>query len=92
MVQAFEDLKKALILAPCLQILDLDKDFEVTTNASEDAKTISCVLTQNEHPVAFDSNLAAISPWKTFQSLHRLSFLDALEDTITLEPKTNPLA
>ena len=55
MVRAFEDLKKALISAPCLRIPDPDDDFEVTTDASEDAKAVGCVLTQNGHPVAFDS-------------------------------------
>ena len=55
MIDAFEDLKSALISAPCLRIPDPDQDFEVTTDASEEAKTVGCVLTQNGHPVAFDS-------------------------------------
>jgi hypothetical protein len=52
---AFQDLKDALINAPCLQLPDPDGEFEVTTDASEDAKTVGCVLTQNGHPVAFES-------------------------------------
>jgi len=55
MYDAFKDLKNALISAPCLAIPDPDGEFEVTTDASEDAKAVGCVLTQNGHPVAFDS-------------------------------------
>ena len=52
---AFKDIKNALITAPCLRIPDSYGDFEVTTDASEDAKAVGCILSQNGHPVAFDS-------------------------------------
>ena len=52
---AFQDLKDALTNAPCLQLPDPDDEFEVTTDASEEAKAVGCVLTQNGHPVAFES-------------------------------------
>jgi hypothetical protein len=52
---AFHDLKDALIRPPCLQLPDPDDEFEVTTDASEDAKAVGCVLTQNGHPIAFES-------------------------------------
>jgi len=52
---AFQDLKDALTNAPCLQLPDPDGDFDVTTDASEEAKAVGCVLTQNGHPVAFES-------------------------------------
>jgi hypothetical protein len=52
---AFRDLKDALTSAPCLQLPDPDGEFEVTTDASKEAKAVGCVLTQNGHPVAFES-------------------------------------
>jgi len=55
MVQAFETLKDALTKAPCLRIPDPDGEFEVITDASEDAKAIGAVLMQNGHPVAYES-------------------------------------
>ena len=55
MEEAFRDLKNALTNAPCLQLPDPDDEFEVTTDASEDAKAVGCVLMQNGHPVAFES-------------------------------------
>jgi hypothetical protein len=41
--------------APCLMLPDLDSDFDVTTDASEDEASVSAVLTQNSHPVALES-------------------------------------
>ena len=55
MQAAFDELKKALTTAPCLALPDPDGEFEVTTDASEDAKTVGAVLTQNGHPVAYES-------------------------------------
>jgi hypothetical protein len=55
MQTAFDTLKKALTSAPCLALPDPDGEFEVTTDASEDAKAVGAVLTQNGHPVAFES-------------------------------------
>ena len=55
MQAAFDELKKALTSAPCLALPDPDGEFEVTTDASEDAKAVGAVLTQNGHPVAFES-------------------------------------
>jgi len=52
---AFEQLKETLTSASCLALPDPDDEFEITTNASEDAKTIGAMLTQNGHPVAFES-------------------------------------
>lgn len=56
MQDAFETVKQHLTNAPCLIIPDPNGDFEVTTDASDgDTKAISAVLTQNGHPVAFES-------------------------------------
>jgi hypothetical protein len=52
---AFLELKDALTRAPCLQLPDPDDKFEVTTDASEEAKAVGCVLTQNGYPVSFES-------------------------------------
>jgi hypothetical protein len=45
---AFQALKKALISAPVLALLDFSKPFTVETNAS--SKGISAVLQQQGHP------------------------------------------
>src|SRR5438477_1544422 len=55
MQTAFDALKEALTSAPCLALPDPDGEFEVTTDASEDAKAVGAVLTQNSHPVAYES-------------------------------------
>ena len=55
MHKAFEALKDALTTTPCLQISDPNGDFEVTTDASENAEAIEAVFMQNEHLVAFES-------------------------------------
>src|SRR6266496_3551504 len=55
MQSAFDALKKALTSAPCLALPDPDGEFEVTTDASENAKAVGAVLTQNSHPVAYES-------------------------------------
>src|SRR5271168_4007044 len=55
MQAAFDELKKALTSAPCLALPDPDGEFEVTTDASEDAKAVGAVLMQNGHPVAYES-------------------------------------
>jgi hypothetical protein len=55
MTNAFEMAKQNLSEEPCLQIADPARDFEVTTDASEDAKAVGVVLTQDGHPVAFES-------------------------------------
>ena len=55
MQTAFDALKKALTSAPCLALPDPDGEFEVTTDASEDAKAVGAVLMQNGHPVAYES-------------------------------------
>jgi hypothetical protein len=52
---AFKKVKQALTTAPCLQLPDPEDEFEVTTDASEQAQAIGAVLTQNGHPVAFES-------------------------------------
>jgi transposase InsO family protein len=52
---AFKELKKALTSAPCLALPDPNGEFEVITDASEDAKAIGAVLVQNGHPVAYES-------------------------------------
>jgi hypothetical protein len=55
MVQAFDDLKKALANDPCLQLPDPDSEYEVTTDASEDKATVGAVLTQHGHTIVFES-------------------------------------
>src|SRR5208282_795254 len=40
---------------PCLALPNPDDEFEVTTDASEDAKTIDAMLTQDDHPIAYES-------------------------------------
>ena len=55
MQTAFDALKKALTSASCLALPDPDGEFEVTTDASEDAKAVGAVLMQNDHPVAYES-------------------------------------
>ena len=55
MQTAFDELKRALTSAPCLALPDPDGEFEVTTDASEDAKAVGAVLTHNGHPVAYES-------------------------------------
>ena len=55
MQTAFDALKEALTSAPCLALPDPDGEFEVTTDASEDAKAVGAVLTQDGHPVAYES-------------------------------------
>src|ERR1700731_633811 len=55
MLEAFQRLKDALTTASCLKLPDPDREFEVTTDASEDAKAVGAVLTQDGHPVAFES-------------------------------------
>ena len=55
MMMSFQALKRALAQGPCLNIPDPEGDFDVTTDASEDEKTVGAVLTQNGHPVAFES-------------------------------------
>jgi hypothetical protein len=55
MLAAFQRLKDALTTAPCLKLPDPDGEFEVTTDASEDAKAVGAVLTQDGHPVALES-------------------------------------
>ena len=55
MVRAFNGLKTALTSDPCLKLPDPDGEYEVTTDASEDEATVGAVLTQYEHPIAFES-------------------------------------
>ena len=55
--EAFERLKIALVSAPVLQLPDFDKEFTVTTDASE--VSVGGILQQNFgqglHPVAYES-------------------------------------
>ena len=55
MQTAFDVLKEILTSTLCLALSDLDGEFEVTTNASEDAKTIDVVLMQDDHLMTFES-------------------------------------
>ena len=68
MQAAFDELKKTLISASCLVLPDSDEEFEVTTDASEDAKAVGAVLTQNGHSVAFES--AKLNPHQLNYSVH----------------------
>jgi hypothetical protein len=55
MKKAFDALKMAMTNEPCLQLPDPDGEYEVTTDASEDEAMVGAVLTQNGHPIAFES-------------------------------------
>jgi hypothetical protein len=55
MQHSFEMVKQKLSEYPCLKIADPNGDFEVTTDASEEAKAVGAVLTQDGHPVAYES-------------------------------------
>ena len=66
MQTAFDELKQALTSAPCLALPDPDGEFEVTTDASEDAKAVGAVLTQNGHPVAYRVNEAEFASAQLF--------------------------
>jgi hypothetical protein len=54
-LEVFQQLKDTLISSPCLKLSDPNGEFEVITDASEDAKAVGVVLTQNDHPMAFES-------------------------------------
>jgi RNase H-like domain found in reverse transcriptase len=45
MTTAFEMAKQKLSEEPCLKIADPNGEFDVTTDASEDAKAVGAVLT-----------------------------------------------
>ena len=68
MQAAFDQLKKALTSASCLVLPDSDGEFEVITDASEDAKAVGAVLMQKGHPVAFES--AKLNPHQVNYSVH----------------------
>ena len=51
----FDVLKEVLTSASCLALSDPDDEFEVIMDASEDAKAVDAILTQNDHPVAYES-------------------------------------
>ena len=51
--QAFEELKQCLCSVPVLTLLDLQKPFEIETDASDYA--VGAVLTQHGHPMAYHS-------------------------------------
>ena len=55
MQTAFDALKEALTSASCLALPDPNDEFEVTTDASEDAKAVDAILMQDDHPVAYES-------------------------------------
>jgi RNase H-like domain found in reverse transcriptase len=61
MIQAFNDLKTALTNDPCLQLPDLNDEYEVTADASEDEVTVGAVLTQYRHHITFEGNSIPIS-------------------------------
>lgn len=52
-LKAFEDCKQLLINAPILQYPDFNKDFTLTTDASD--KALGAVLTQSGHPIGYAS-------------------------------------
>ena len=68
MIQAFNDLKKALTNDPCLKLPDLDGEYEVTIDASEDEATVGAVLTQYDHSIAFESK--KLNPHQRNYSIH----------------------
>lgn len=53
--RAFVSLKEKLCSSPVLKIPDPHQSFEVTTDASESARAIGAVLSQDGHPCAFES-------------------------------------
>jgi tRNA G46 methylase TrmB len=68
MLEAFQRLKDALTIALYLKLLDPDGEFEVTTDASEDAKAVSAVLTQDDYSVAFESK--KLNPYQLNYAVH----------------------
>jgi hypothetical protein len=68
MLEAFQRLKDALTTALCLKLPDPDGEFKVITDASEDAKAVSAVLTQDGHPVAFESK--KLNPYQLNYAVH----------------------
>jgi hypothetical protein len=67
-LEAFQRLKDALTTASCLKLLDPDGEFEVTIDASEDAKAVGAVLTQDGHSVAFESK--KLNPYQLNYVVH----------------------
>ena len=60
---AFNGLKTVLINDPCLKLPDLDDEYEVIIDASEDEVIIGAVLTQHGHPIAFESKKLNSHQW-----------------------------
>jgi len=60
--KAFAELKHYLFTTPVLTLPNLQKPFEIETNASDYA--IGAVLTQQEHPVAYHSKELLDIVWK----------------------------
>lgn len=55
---SFQALKKALVIAPVLAMLDFSQPFTIETDAS--AKGIGAILQQQGHPIAFVSKALGI--------------------------------
>ena len=53
--ESMQTVKKTLTSASCLALPDSYGEFEVITNASEDAKTVGAILTHNDHSVIYES-------------------------------------
>jgi hypothetical protein len=60
--KAFDDLKHRLCSAPMLTLPDLQQPFEIETYASNYA--IGTILTQQGHPVAYQSETLSDTIWK----------------------------
>lgn len=69
--QAFDELKKAMVSAPMLQIPDFQKKFVVETDASYFG--IGAVLSQDKHTIAYISK--ALSPKSLSLSVYEKQFL-----------------
>jgi len=52
---AFDELKKTLTPAFCLTLPDPNEEFDVATDASEDAKAVGAILTENDHLLTYES-------------------------------------
>ncbi|GJV39840.1 retrotransposon-related protein [Tanacetum coccineum] len=72
---AFENLKKAMISAPVLQMPDFEDVFVVETDAS--GLGIGAILQQNSHPIAFMSK--TLSPKHQSLSTYEKEFLPVIQ-------------
>ena len=68
---AFNELKKRLMFAPLLILLDLTKTFEFHCDASSDS--LGAVLSQEGHPIAYESH--CLQPQEQYLAIHKKNHL-----------------